>query len=128
MIIETSGELVFALYIADASCHAPSKVILNILHFYAGQGRWHVLYVLKRSLNLTVMICKGVVAQKLQTSQLCRQGQLILSGIVNKGCYCSCWAQGAIKTAERAILELCDKVDAVPMPDMGGTTPFYSWS
>ena len=44
--------------------------------------------------------------------------------IANKDATAIAKAQGVgKKTAERVILELCDKVDSVPMPDMGGTNP-----
>ena len=44
--------------------------------------------------------------------------------IANKDATAIAKAQGVgKKTAERVILELCDKVDAAPLPDMGGTTP-----
>ena len=130
MIIETSGGIGFRIYVADTSpllLHREGDII-NVFTYMQVKEDGMSLYGFSKldSLNLfeQLITVKGVGPKAGLAIMSTGSADEIKYSIANKDATAIAKAQGVgKKTAERVILELCDKVDAVPMPDMGGTTP-----
>ena len=130
MIIETSGGIGFRIYVADTSPLLPHREgdIINIFTYMQVKEDGMSLYGFSKldSLNLfeQLITVKGVGPKAGLAIMSTGSADEIKYSIANKDATAIAKAQGVgKKTAERVILELCDKVDTVPMPDMGGATP-----
>lgn len=130
MIIETSGGIGFRIYVADTSpllLHREGDII-NVFTYMQVKEDGMSLYGFSKldSLNLfeQLITVKGVGPKAGLAIMSTGSADEIKYSIANKDATAIAKAQGVgKKTAERVILELCDKVDAVPMPEMGGATP-----
>lgn len=129
MIVETSGGIGFRIFVADTSpllLHREGDIV-NMHTYMQVKEDGMSLYGFASldSLNLfeQLITVKGVGPKAGLAIMSTGSADEIKYSIVNKDATAIAKAQGVgKKTAERVILELCDKVDAVPMPELGATT------